>query len=423
MIFSPPPVTRGTIALVNVQDGRRKDLLSKQPAFFNGIDWTGDGSALVVTGVVLSELIRNQILELSYPGGELRHISNDLFQYSQPWVSQDGTISVVRETYLPDLYSLKPEEGTLHTILRSTSVDTAPVGFALGEKSFAYIKPWEGGTRLYVQSPESNSTPRSIATGDGLTLGLDCGGDTIFLTKLDSETGVSSLWRVGIDGKGLQRAVEGAVNLRSISHDGSYLVYNKESDPTELWIQSTDTGKSRLLPVRATARTSFVALSSDSRQLLVAVNDTSGVLTKTIYRVLPVEGDGPSERVEIPENALATMWIPGENAIAYINPNDPLRNIWRLSLDGGESTPLTAFTEGRRTGSRFSYDHKYLVSALRLDSGDNLWISKENETKARQLTSFTGKTIFWWGWLGDSSRIILAAGESNRDVVLVRDSH
>ncbi|HKI84460.1 MAG TPA: protein kinase [Candidatus Krumholzibacteria bacterium] len=420
-IFSPPPITRGTIALINAKDGTRKDFFSRQPAFFNGISWKHDGSALVVTGVIPSEQIRNQIIEISYPGGKLRHISNDLFQYAQPWVSQDGTISAVRQTYLPDIYTLEPESGNFQTIVRSTSADTAPVGFALGEKLLAYIKPWEGGTRLYAQSPESNSAPRSIATGDGLLFNLDCGGNTLFFTKLDPETGESSLWRVGIDGSGLKNVAEGAVNLRTVSHDGRYYIYNKDSDPTELWIQDTESGKTRLLPVKVPGRTTGVVISPDSKQVLVAVNDTTGALTRTIYRVLPVDGDGSSQRVEIPENALATMWIPGENAIAFVNPNDPLQNIWRLSLDGGDPTPLTAFAEGRRTRSRFSYDHKYLVSTLSLDSGDNLWISKENETKARQLTSFTGKTIFWWGWLGDSSRIVLAAGESNRDVVLVRD--
>jgi Tol biopolymer transport system component len=421
LLFTPPPVTRGSIEIVNVQDGTRKELFSRQPGLFNGIDWTDDGTALVVTGVIPSEQIRNQIFTISYPGGELRHISNDLFQYSQPWVSQDGTISAVRETYLPDLYSLEPESGNLQTIIRSTSADTAPVGFALGKKSLAYIKPYEGGTRLYVQSPESNSTPRSIATGDGLTLNLECGGNTLFFTKLDPETGESSLWRVGIDGSGLRKATEGAVNLRTVSHDGRYFIYNKEGDSTELWIQSTESGKSRLLPIKAPGRTTAVAISPDSKQVLVAVNDTTGELTRTIFKVLPVAGEGPTERVKIPENSSFTMWIPGENSIAYANPNDPIRNIWRYSLEGGEPTPLTAFTEGRRTGSRFSYDHRYLVSSLRLNGGYNLWISKNNDTKARQLTSFTGKTIFWWDWLEDSSRIVLAAGELNRDVVLVRD--
>ena len=93
-----------------------------------------------------------------------------------------------------------------------------------------------------------------------------------------------------------------------------------------------------------------------------------------------------------------------------------LQNIWRLSLDGGDPTPLTAFAEGNSRS-------RSPISQTSTANGDNLWISKENETKARQLTSFTGKTIFWWGWLGDSSRIVLAAGESNRDVVLVRESH
>ena len=368
-IFSPPPITRGTIALINAKDGTRKDLFSRQPAFFNGIDWTGDGTALVVTGVIPSEQIRSQIFEISYPGGKLRHISNDLFQYLQPWVSQDGTISAVRQTYLPDIYSLDPESGDLQTIVRSTSADTAPVGFSLGEKSLAYVKPWEGGTRLYVQSPESNSAPRSIATGDGLLLNLDCGGNTLFFTKLDPETGEVSLWRVGIDGSGLKNATEGAANLRTVSHDGRYFIYSKEGDPTQLWIQSTESGKSRLLSLKAPGRATTVSISPDSKQLFVAVDDTTGNLTKTIYKILPVEGEGPAERVQLPENAQVTMWIPGQNAIAYVVPDDPIRNIWKLSLDGSEPVPLTEFTEGRRTGSRFSYDHKYLASALSLADG------------------------------------------------------
>jgi Tol biopolymer transport system component len=419
-VFLPPPSAQTSVALIDVRSGARTDVLKRKPAYLQGIAWTPDGGGLIVTGVDPRWGFQNQVFRVSSPGGELRRVTNDLNSYFQPSVSETGELSVIRTSMQPDLWSVDPKGGKAEVLVRSTSVDTAPTVGAVAKDAVVYVQPWGDGHRLYAETVGGGS-PRIIPTGDRLIAKVACGGESIFFQSLDLESRNMSLWMVGLDGTGLHRLAEGSANLMDVSADGRYVAYVFYSDDTVLWILPTVSGTPHRLAENIPGLNSLVVFSPDGTRLLVGLNDSSGELVRTVYKVFPVDGEGAPQVLAIPGNGTALQWIPDDDAIAYVDTRDPARNLWRLPLDDGEPSWLTAFTEGQRVATRFSPDGRSLAAAVRSEAGDNLWLVDRNSLEARQITTFSGKTVFWWDWLGDGSAIMVAAGQLARDVVLIRD--
>lgn len=417
--FTPPPVTQAAISTIDIAGGKRTDILTRKPAIFSGLAWAPNGNSLIVTGVDAKLALQGQVFLVSYPGGDLRPITRDFSSYSQPSVSNDGVVSALRLRSRPDIWSIDPKTGNSSIIVRSTSEDTAPTtGTACGNVAL-YAQQWEEGSRLYALSPDGGS-PRIIPTGDGLISQVDCGGTSVFFGKFDFATGQASLWTVGMDGTGLHSVSDEVAGISDVSADGRYVAYTVDGEQTVLWIYNTETQTQHRLPEALPSRNSTAIFSPDGTRILVALNDTSGELVKTVYKVFPVEGDAPPQVLKVPPDGSVMNWAPDGNAVVYASSQDPARNGWQLPLDGGEPTQLTTFTEGQVVWGHYSPAGDHAVVAR---SGDdmNLWLVDDKTHEANQITSFSSKTFFWWDWLGDSSRIVAAVGDMTRDVVLIRD--
>ncbi len=422
-VFNPPPVTQATVVLVDAGTGERTDAVTRKPAYFQGVAWSGpkNEDGFIVTCVDVRSGTSPQVFRASFPGGTMRRVTNDADTYTNPSVSVDGSVSVLRQTYRPDILSIDSKGGGSTTLLHATSADNAPLSFSVGENVVVYVRTWGGGTQLCAQGPADNA-PRILPGRGGLLIDMKCGGGSVFFSELDPESGEISLWRVGLDGSGLRRLGAGASNLADISEDGKYLAYFPDDKPTSVWILPTEGGAPRQIAEGATGRDGLVTFSPDGKRLLVGLDDTSGELVKTVYKIFPVEGDAPPQPLKLPENGAARSWIPGENAIVYVDTHDPVRNLWRMPLSGGgKSTPLTSLTEGRVGGLRFSPDGRTLAVGIFREDGDAIWLVGRDGGDGHQLISVAPQRIYWFDWLANPARIVAAVGEPTRDVVLIRN--
>ncbi len=421
-VFTPPPATEGAVVLVDSETGKRTDGFSRKPAYIQGVAWSGEKSddGFFITAMDLRRGPQPQVFRVSYPGGALQRITNDANSYTHPSVSAEGALSVVRESYRPDLISIGPRGGDPETILRTTSSDNAPFHFEACGDRIVYTRPQGGGDQVYAQAL-GGGPPVPIPSHGGFIPTLACGGESVFLAELDAESGEVSLWRAGLNGSGLHRLPLSAPAVADVSADGKYLAYVPVDKPKTLWILPTDGGAPRQLVEGFVGRQGVSAFSPDGSRLLVECNDTSGDLVKSVYEVVQTAGDPSPERLPLPDKAAAIAWVPGEEAVVYRDDTDPFRNLWRFPLDGGKPARLTSVTTGRVQGLRFAPDGRMFAVVVRGDAGDAIRVIDREGREADRETSVAPRQVYWFDWAGNPPRVVAAVGEPTRDVVMVRN--
>ena len=94
----------------SVVDGNQREIYTTA-SFIGRLQWMPDNKGLVI---ILSDPLtglRGQLWYLSYPGGQVRRITNDLSNYDSCCISMmrdGGTFAVIEDTFLSDV-SIAPE--------------------------------------------------------------------------------------------------------------------------------------------------------------------------------------------------------------------------------------------------------------------------------------------------------------------------
>ncbi|MDH4038173.1 MAG: protein kinase [Candidatus Krumholzibacteria bacterium] len=418
IVLVPPPVSQSTVVTFDVDTGKRSDILQRKQAFYLGIGWMGDGSGLLATGVDLNMGFTNQIYMVSYPGGQVRRITNDFNQYQSPSASKAGDgIAAVRTTSLSNLWSVGVPGGDAVQLTRATSTENTPSAFNAGEKVVYYSMVRDQFLRLFAM-PSTGGDAQLITTPPGHVTNIRSGGDVIVLQIYNE--GEQHLWRIGTDGSGARRLSDFAgENLLDISPDGKYATFAVSDSVQGVWIVPTAGGEPRLLAPKAT-RGSGV-FSPDGSRVLVGEFEHVASLLRIAYKAYPCEGDGAPLTVSTPQTAINLQWLPDGSGLSYIDRSDPARNVSRLSFGGGEPVRVTRFTDQQVTNYAYSLDGKHVAVVRQVDNYDNVWLTDAAGGNARQLTTFAALSVFGMRWMPDSSRLIGSVGNATRDVVLIRD--
>jgi Tol biopolymer transport system component len=82
---------------------------------------------------------------------------------------------------------------------------------------------------------------------------------------------------------------------------------------------------------------------------------------------------------------------------------------------------VTRFPDGRLESFAWSPDRRKLAVARREGSATNAWITDADGSRPLQVTHFTTEEIFDMVWLPDSRGLVVGAGTSSRDAVLIRN--
>src|SRR5215813_2084622 len=239
-----------TLVEVQVETGAERSITSYRwpPTAAVQVAWLTDGSGLALTGVD-PETSSFQIWHISYPGGEVRKITNDLNNYNRLSLTADSSALVTVQT-----------EGT-------ASVWVAPQGDANRVRQIASGRydgqrglSWMPGGKIVYTSRESGGLDIWIMDEDGknkkqLTSHARANDapwatpDGRYIIFSSNRTvGSRSIWRMDPDGGNLKRLTEGpgAFMARS-SPDSRWVVFpSARSGSERLWKVSIDGGE----PVR-----------------------------------------------------------------------------------------------------------------------------------------------------------------------------
>ncbi|HEX5133251.1 MAG TPA: hypothetical protein VFX92_12285, partial [Candidatus Krumholzibacteria bacterium] len=418
LTVQPPPQSSSTLVLFDVKSGQRSDVTARKQAFYNGLAWMGDASAVVVTGNDLTMGFTRQAFLISVPGGQVRRVTNDFNQYDSPSVTASSdAIALIRGTYLANLWSVDPAGGANAQVTRATSSESSPWNFGTADGAVVYAALRDQALKLFV-NPLPDGEPRVINTGPGHAIQIRSRARMVAFAKYNE--GEQHLWCVGLDGSGLRQLTNfGGEDLLDISPDGRLVAFSRADSASGVWLVPTDGGEPRV--VSRTAIKGVAAFSEDGNWLGYAEYDRSGGLIRTAYYKMTLATGEISPPLNAPPQAVILRWLPDQSGYCYSDRADPAGNIFRASFDGSEPVRMTDFKDMRITDFDFSPDGKQMAIVRWLGNTENVWVANADGSNPRQVTTFASQVIFGMRWMANPMRVIVTAGDAARDVVMIRE--
>jgi Tol biopolymer transport system component len=408
--------------VVDVESGRRETVESKSFSNMDSLAWLPDGSALIVTAQSVGALV-SQIYRLSYPGGVVRRLTNDLNGYDGLSLASAGrSIAAIRRINVGNVW-VAPVDG---------GKEAHPLTFATGSSgSSREPLPLPGGNVVAAVLEGDRSVLSRVTDGDSerhrlVAQGLVSFGARyaekvgIVFTQVSDKDFVPHLWRMDPDGGGLKQLTEGTGEiLHDLSPDGGMALFFRTDDPTLLWSLNPATGGE---PKQLASNTTGDPASISPDGKLVRYFDFTTVHERIYTRsvVIPSSGGAPVAQFVLPPGTTRTSWSPDGKSVTYVDRNKGW-NLLRQPIAGGEPTELTHFTDGVTTEFEWSPDGERIAVVRRIGQKCGLWSVQPGKGDAKLLAEFRTGAITDPRFSPDSKSLVFVYGTSSRDVVLISD--
>jgi serine/threonine protein kinase/Tol biopolymer transport system component len=355
---SPGGVPTQEVVPVNVATGAERVLpvALSFPSRGLGPAWLDSGS-LVVNGAV-EDGAPSQLWRLSYPGGQLSRLTNDLSNYAG--------------------VSLTADRGSL-----VTGRSDLRVGVWVGDgsgKSGAEVVPlapgprsgvaW-AGERLVHTTTANGHASIALITGRAMsdeivTRGLwpAATSDGRTIVFVSAERGDrAGLWKVDADGRHAVQLVSGNVNWPVVTPDNRHVIFvSDRSRAWRMWSVPIDGGPPTQL---GDVFAYFPDVSPDGKSLVFGASNTRGELG-----ICDLPGCTNLRKVTTPQGGPISRWTPDGRGIAFCDDGRG-GNLWVQPLDGSAPHQLTHFTDDRVIADfAWSRDGKRLAIARATETND-----------------------------------------------------
>jgi Tol biopolymer transport system component len=353
--------------VIDVASGKLDRLTNQRWATMARTVWLHDGSGFVFAARQGFDS-ESQLWLVSYPGGEVKRITNDLHDYGQIFDVDASDTIVARQ--VADTGHVWISDAKGDGLARVTS----------GSGSDRVLGWMDDGRLLYL----SNAPVRSLwtASSDGgapRRLPVDV-HDMSDISIARGQNWIAyhtepipNVWRVNLDGTARRQLTQaGYDRTPRVTLDGAAVLYDHWGGgmPTT-WKVPSDGGP----PVRLSVGTGSASPSPDGhRYMAVRIADSrqddGEVLALGIFRL----SDGVLER-SIAGGVLLVRdqqakWSVDGRAITHVRSPAGVSNLWALPLDGGEPQQLTRFDSDRIFRYAFSPDGSRLAMSRGRRSGD-----------------------------------------------------
>ena len=409
-----------TLAVFDVDTGRRVELEASKGGIHESLAWLPDGSGLVRSGWDFATSITSQISLVSYPEGRMRPVTNDLNNYSQVSASAgDEAIAAVRQNVLSNLWRVDASGGEPRPLTKVTNAENSPWEAVTGpDGTIVYSAHRDEGVQLWSLSV-AGGEPRRITGPGAITSNPRTFEGGVVYDRYD-RSGSVQVWRAGLDGSGARTLTpEWNARLLDVARDGGCVTVIRMGVERDIWSVPLNGGT----PSRLGMRTGFTApISPDgSRVLVVNVEPGEGGLNRPRYEVLPTSGGPPIASFALPPQSRAIAWGPDSASVTFMDQTDPAWNVRRFSWTTEKPEPVTRFAEGRCRLYQWSPDGTQLAVARTIGEATELWITRADGSNAARVTGFRGDEVFDFKWTRDGKSMIVNAGKRGSDAVLIRN--
>jgi len=369
---------RGTsgasLMTVRLKDGVEKRIVSGAWQTIGRILWFRDGGGLVFIAAEEGSESNGQIWYVSYPGGMIRRVTNDLHDYQNLSLSADATALItVQNQRISNLWTTS--RGFDDATQISSSKYDALDGMAwTPDGRVVYVSRANSQSQIWITN--ADGTERKQLTFDSNSKGrLSVSPDGRYVVFASYRADISHIWRMDIGGANELQLSRGRQNgAPQVTFDSRWVVYNSfDTGPPTLWKVPIAGGD----PVQLTnSESAMLAMSPRDSQIVYtyADKDEQG-RPRRRFALIPFEGGTP-RILDFILPGRQMKWAPEGEALTYVETRGGVSNIWSQPIDGGPP---------------------------------------------KQLTNFKNHRIFRHDWSSDGKRLALVRGNWISDAVLIRD--
>jgi len=336
------------------------------------VAWLSDGSGLVLDAIEASSF-SSQLWQVSYPGGAVRRITNDLNSYEGVTLTGDSTALVtVQGDQLTNLWVAPGGDAKRARQITSSRSDGVGGVAWTPDGRIVYASRASGNPDIWIAEADG-SDAKPLTTENSIDVQPSVSADGRHIVFVSFRTGNPNIWRMDIDGGHPMQLTQGGSDVQAeISPDGKWVIYRSfRAETPTLWRVSIEGGDS----VQLTQRASFTpSISSDGKWVAYSFWDEPG--PKLWTAVIPFEGGEPIQILDIPPSGRAgVQWASAGDALIFPRTQGGVSNLWSQPLAGGPPKQLTGFTTDRIFSFAWSRDGKQLVVARGTTSSDVVLLS------------------------------------------------
>ena len=354
----------GTLVKVDVATGAQEPMPGRHWRSIHDFVWLPDESGLILA-TQEKTAVPAQIWTVSYPGGVVRRISNDISDYLSVALSADArTIAAVQRNLTSDIWTApasNPDAARQVTFGRTEGTNDftiTPDNHLVYTANRAgnwdlFISDFDGANarqlsfdKRYHTSPTACDDGRTVVFGSNSAL-----GDRVW--KIDLQTGVSSALTNGP-----------TENFPMCGGTGNWLFYLEQGNGSSFVFKLPLTGGP---PVRLSDRTAFSPPfpSMDGRHVAFASPGKDG---KVFLAVVSADNGALEAQPTIPDTldhtSNAVSWAPDNRSMVLSDVRTGTPNIWSLPVLGkAPERQLTHFTTGQVWAFHYTRDGKSVAYA------------------------------------------------------------
>ncbi len=354
---------------IRMADGTVSELFASSSSIGRAL-WLPEGNAMLLA--LGDREGRGQLWAVSYPGKQVRRLTNDLSDYdSRTDLTRDGNALVaIGGTVISNLWISLGGDSSRALQITSQSLPLNSVTEAPSGKLLA-----NSGGKLWAFTP--NGKQREPFTD------LDSVGDPTvcnrFVLLSSRRSGTAELMRFDADGSNPTKLASGDLADRVVcSPDGKYVFYLEVGPPQKIFRVSVEGGSpvetARVLGENVVGR---MSISSDGKMLTYPFEEFTPT-PKMKLAIIPAEGGPPVKILDVPGGVYSDgspLWSPNGKSLDYILTQNGSSNIWEQPLDGGPPRQVTTFSSGRIFDFNWSRDRKRLLLARGEVSSDVVLLS------------------------------------------------
>ena len=346
------------ILAVQVANGEFELISPKGWSVIRKLAWLPDSNSLIFIGTVKGNF--HQLFQISYPGGDARQITSDLYNYDDFSLSFDGrSLAAVKVELTAHLWTTPGDD-----VIRAREITS---GFEKFDG--LYSLDWMSDTKiLYTSSPSDDisiwtieadgSNPKQLLKeGHFPTISPDH-RFIVYRERIDSEL---ALQRMDLSDGSIKLLSKGMIHYPTFSPDGKWLVFTRYNDRVALWKVPIEGGEATQLLVENALCSAvspdgktiaFVFRKGGNANRIALVSFDGGEIIKAFDSVLESNPLSNNQNLQ---------WTPDGRGIYYIALNNGVSNIWRQPIDGSPPVQVTRFDTGRIFNFAYSSDGKQLA--------------------------------------------------------------
>ncbi len=375
-------VTNTDLVEILISEKKVRPLNRREFFAVTNVVWFADGSGYMFSGRE-NQNSPNQIWRAAYPSGEIEQITNDFNDYIELSVSADGrNIVTVKGDTVSSVWRYSPAtKKNIQLTSDSRTLDGMLGLFQRRDGKLLLTRNEGKETDLWITDSEGKNATALLAE-PGFSIGpvaTPDGRHLIFNLQKDKSSGI---WRADADGKNAVRLTEpDHVDMNpQLTPDGKSVIFQRKAGNDERFsLMKVAVAGGPVEPLYSAENASIFQprISPDGKRLAFTVYDVRSFQKKLMIATLDEGRFGRVER-EIEYNLINQfMWSPDSKTLSVLTNRGGAQNIWRQPVDGSEPAQITDFKSGK-------------------------------------ILNFT--------WAADGKDLLIARGNTNNDLILIKDS-